>query len=181
MVIKETKNFESHYWRDPKNWRDRLPQEIRIHQLVEERRAVYPEICQHLIRMRSYRLLMVQRKYRLYLDFCGGGDLFHAMLGHEANWASEEDRNTDSFLPQGYIWYIIKALASACLVLRTGTTDEESVQGWKAITHMDWQLTNVLLDFDQRGNVTMTEKEGSKGKGKQPAEVKVTDANLTVS
>ena len=73
MVIKETENFKPSYWRDPMIWRDRLPQEIRIHQLVEERRAADPAMCRHLIHMRAYRLLMRQRKYRLYLDLCTGG------------------------------------------------------------------------------------------------------------
>lgn len=44
-----------------------------------------------------------------------------------------------------YIWYVIKALAGACLVLRNGTIDGEAVTGWRSITHLDLQLTNVFL------------------------------------
>jgi hypothetical protein len=124
--------------------------------------------------MRNYRLLMAQRKYRIYLDFCVGGDIWHAMHALDANWAEQEDvRNPEMILPQGYIWYVIKALASACLVLQNGTTADEPVADWKPITHLDLHLGNVLLDIrpprDAAENEAATGAAGSKGKGKQLA------------
>jgi len=58
MVIKEAKAFTPSRWRDPKNWRDQFPQEIRIHQLLEERRAVEAAMCRHIICCRAHRLWM---------------------------------------------------------------------------------------------------------------------------
>jgi hypothetical protein len=64
---------------------------------------------------------------------------------------------------------MIKSLAGASLVLRNGTTDEVPVPGWKHITYMDWQLTNVLFDFDPRAETT------------EAGTADETDANLLVS
>jgi len=146
MVIKEAKAFTPSRWRDPKNWRDRLPQEIRIHQLLEERRAVDPVMCRHIIRCRAHRLWMEHRRYRLYLDYHSGGDMNGAMTFHAKNWEDGKPTDEDIFVPKGFIWYTIKALATACLVLREGTVDGTTVDGWRPITHLDLQLPNVLLD-----------------------------------
>ncbi|KAI4961539.1 hypothetical protein J4E86_000567 [Alternaria arbusti] len=146
MVIKEAKAFTPSRWRDPKNWRDRLPQEIRIHQLLEERRAVDPAMCRHIIRCRAHRLWMEHRRYRLYLDYHSGGDMNAAMTFHAKNWEDGKPIDEDIFAPEGFVWYTIKALATACLVLREGTIDGTTVNGWRPITHLDLQLPNVLLD-----------------------------------
>jgi hypothetical protein len=84
MVIKETAP-SAREWRDPRNWRDRLPREVKIHQLVEERRAVRPAMLRHIVRYRAHRLMMRKRKYRLFLDFHAGGDLYKAMEDHHDN------------------------------------------------------------------------------------------------
>jgi hypothetical protein len=47
------------------------------------------------------------------------------------------------------MWYIIRSLATACLLLQTGTTEDDPIEGWKPITHLDLQLPNVLLDVSQ--------------------------------
>jgi serine/threonine protein kinase len=146
MVIKETKTFRPSQWRDPKNWRHRLPQEIRIHELLEERRATDPAMCRHVVRSRGHRLWMKARRYRLYLDYHAGGDINRAMGLCASNWRKKERANESIVLPEGFVWYTIKALATACLVLHEGTTAEEPVDGWRPITHLDLHLPNVLLD-----------------------------------
>ncbi|EUC43470.1 hypothetical protein COCMIDRAFT_28065 [Bipolaris oryzae ATCC 44560] len=150
MVIKEAKPFTASQWRDPKNWRDRLPREIRIHELVEERRSIEPDSCCHLIRSRGHRLWMQSRRYRLYLDFYPGGDLRRAMKNYAQNWTRNEDDfdfNQEEYLSEGFIWYTIRALATACLLLHRGTLSDDALHGWKPITHLDLQLPNVLLDI----------------------------------
>jgi hypothetical protein len=61
-------------WRDPVFWRVQLPKEIRIHKLINENR---PEVAvpgyMNIIRHHGYRLMMAQRRFRLYLDYCEGG------------------------------------------------------------------------------------------------------------
>lgn len=146
MAIKETCNHSAGSWRDPKNWRGQLPREIKIHQLVEERRAVDSDMCRNLIHCRGHRLSMRKRKYRLYLDYCSGGDLRNAMASHSRTWEPAVEDNDDfPCLPEAFIWTAVKALATACLVLQNGTTVLEPIQNWKSITHLDIQLPNVLL------------------------------------
>ena len=124
-------------------WRDRAPREVRIHQLVEERRNVAPEECRNLVCFRGYRLFMRKRRYRLFLEFCSGGDILNALdyvdRFHSRNIYS------DVIIPEGFIWCVLKALASACLVLRTGTTASNGIPGWKPITHLDIQAANTFL------------------------------------
>ncbi|KAG9193994.1 hypothetical protein G6011_04029 [Alternaria panax] len=149
MVIKEANTFTKSAWRDPKNWRDRLPREIRIHELLEERRAVDPAMCRHIIRLRAHRLFMRLRRYRLYLDYYAGGDLNCAMKQCADNWKDGKDgANEDMIIPEGFVWYTIKALAEACLLLQNGTTSEIPVDGWRPITHLDLRLPNVLLNLN---------------------------------
>ncbi|KAF2126727.1 hypothetical protein P153DRAFT_68753 [Dothidotthia symphoricarpi CBS 119687] len=151
MAVKETRNHSARHWRDPKNWRGRLPQEVQIHRLVEERRAVDSDKFRHLIRYRGHRLLMSKRKYRIYLDFCSGSDLKCAMVGHSNTWAFKFGEGLGlPFLPEAFIWSVVKALATACLVLQNGTIALEPVRDWKPITHLDIQLANVLLHCKKR-------------------------------
>jgi len=110
---------------------------------------------------------MRHRKYRLYLDLHAGGSLWHAMADLEQNWAlsAEEGRNSSEYLPEEYVWYVIRALAEACMVLRNGTTDDQAIEGWRPITHLDFQLTNVLLDLKKRN----APEAGATRKGKERA------------
>lgn len=67
---------------------------------------------------------------------------------------------------------MIRALASACLVLQNGTIAEERIANWKLITHLDLHLGNVLLDIKVLGDTAekeaSTRSKGLEGKGKQP-------------
>jgi hypothetical protein len=143
MVIKDTQFTDRRHWRDPMHWRSRVPREIRCHQLVEQRRAAEPDMCRFLIRFLGYRLMMTQMRYRIYLEHCEAGDLFHAMSDHD-------QERTAEFLPEAFIWYMMKALATACLVLRHGTIADEPVEEWRPITHLDITPGNVLLGLKKR-------------------------------
>ncbi|KAF2818653.1 kinase-like protein [Ophiobolus disseminans] len=167
MVIKETKSHRPRTWRDPRMWRDRTPQEIRIHELVEDRRIADPDMCHHLVHMRNSRLFMRRRKYRIYLDFYPGGSLDDAISYHDENWGRPKARiNETRYLPEAYIWYVIKALVEACLVLRKGTTNAQPIEGWKPITHLDLQLPNVLLGWQEEADV---QNKSASAKGKERA------------
>jgi hypothetical protein len=176
-VIKETASSAPRDWIDPKKWGDRLPQEIRIHQLLEERRAADRTMCRHLVHMRGHRLFMLSRRYRLYMDMYSCGDLWDAMASHDRYWLRREDDQgaSDSSLPEAYIWYVIRALAGACTVLQTGTIDGEPVEGWKPITHLDLELSNVLLsmaDRDVDPESGATERGKAAGTSNEEVEVK---------
>jgi hypothetical protein len=61
------------------------------------------------------------------------------------------DTADDSTLvPESFIWYLLKALSSACLLLQTGTGVDEPLPEWKPITHLDVQLQNVFLQSNKR-------------------------------
>ncbi|KAI4682520.1 hypothetical protein J4E81_009594 [Alternaria sp. BMP 2799] len=83
-----------------------------------------------------------------------------AMTFHAKNWKDGKPTDEDIFVPEGFVWYTIKALATACLVLREGTTDDTQVDGWRPITHLDLQLPNILL------NVYTPQVPEAKGKAK---------------
>jgi hypothetical protein len=81
------------------------------------------------------------------LDYHAGGDLNAAMGFHVLNWSKEKNHvNEEKFIPEGFVWYTIRALATACLVLQNGTTSDIPINDWRSITHLDLRLPNVLLD-----------------------------------
>jgi len=80
----------------------------------------------------------------LYLDFCSASDMWNTMGTRDKNWKSR-DSDTKDWLREAYIWYIINALATSFIILQTGTLGEKAIDGWKAITYLDFQTTNVFL------------------------------------
>lgn len=136
MVAKDAKPNRKQ-WRDPTYWRSRLPQEVKIHELLEECREDEPDKCRNIIKYYGHRLCMEEMTYRLYLEYCTGGCVEFA-LGSESK--------TEGLVPEAYIWYVIKALANSLRVLQDGT---ENMQGWKPIMHLDVQPGNVFLKLCQ--------------------------------
>ncbi|KAH7092330.1 kinase-like domain-containing protein [Paraphoma chrysanthemicola] len=162
VVVKETASA-ARVWRDPKNWRDQLPKEIRIHQLLEERREADAELCRHIVRYRGHRVFMPQRRHRIYMDFANANTHWEGIENYHRNWAEPRRANFDEnkVLPEEYIWYTLRALAQACLVLHMGTTDVEAIEGWKPITHLDLMLSNILLHVDQTKAADSDHTDGS--------------------
>jgi hypothetical protein len=59
--------------------------------------------------------------------------------------------DSEQCLPEAFVWYVIKALATAILFLQQGTTQGDvAVAGWKPIMHLDMQPPNVLLDLQAK-------------------------------
>jgi hypothetical protein len=119
---------------------DKKPREIRIHQLVEERRLEDEDSCQHLITCKGHRILWVQASYRLYLEFCKAGDVHHATVASYRNEDCKETKGKkleDRLLPEPFIWWVIKCMASACLTLDRGTQSADRVTDWLPIMHLD--------------------------------------------
>ena len=153
MVVKDNAAVSRRAWRDPKNCRDRLSREIAVGRRIESRRAKEPEACQYINRQRGYRLLMSKRRFRLYADFASGGDLYTAVIPYHQRWQTVEGERVDSeeHIPEAFIWYIIKALATAILLLQQGTTQgDEAIADWKPIMHLDMQPANILIDLQAK-------------------------------
>jgi len=77
MAVKECR-VGPRLWRDPIYWRNKLPREISLHKRIDLHR-VRGTTHRNVIQHRGYRLMMRQRRYRLYLQFCSGGTLYDVM------------------------------------------------------------------------------------------------------
>ena len=162
MVVKENATASREAWRDPKNFRDRLPREIAVHRRIEAQRAQEPEARQYIIKYRGHRLLMSKRRFRLYLDYASGGNLQKAMGLYNDKWfgIGFDDASPQDVLPEAFIWQTIKALATACLFLQNGTTSDKAVTDWKPIMHLDFQLPNILLDVQKKKRKSAEDESG---------------------
>jgi hypothetical protein len=72
---------------------------------------------------------MEQTRYRIYLDYYDASDLSCAMAQHF-------QRQTDQDLPEEFVWYMAKALASACIILQRGTMSDEALESWNESVKM---------------------------------------------
>jgi hypothetical protein len=101
-------------------------------------------MCRFLIHFLGYRLMMTQTqmRYCIYLEHYEAGDLFYAMSDYD-------QERTAELPPEAFIWYMMKALVTACSVLRHGTIADEPVEDWGPITHLITPV-NVLLGLKKR-------------------------------
>jgi hypothetical protein len=104
---------DKHVWKHPTKWRGRLPREIYNHKLLDSTRTGVSH--RNIIRHRGYRLMMRERRFRLYLDLCERGVIF-GLVKDENNGLSEESE-VETHLPELFIWQMLKELLDACLVL----------------------------------------------------------------
>ncbi|KAF3009851.1 hypothetical protein E8E13_010552 [Curvularia kusanoi] len=95
---------------------------------------------------------MSKRRFRLYADFATGGAMDSAILKYHLGWHTIVDERIplQGILPEAFIWYVIRALATALIVLQHGTLGDEAVTDWKPIMHLDIQPANILLDVQNR-------------------------------
>jgi serine/threonine protein kinase len=162
------------YWRDPILWRDQLPREIRIHQLIDSNRADAIDDHDTLAEHHGYRLMMRQHRYRLYLTYYEGGDLYAALRGMpdaelkflytsphkqrakspvnyhwDFNFNCYRDDDNDSLprvVPERLICEIIDSLAKACQMLHFRQVDsEDAAEGTHRITHLDIKADNIFM------------------------------------
>ncbi|EMD58950.1 hypothetical protein COCSADRAFT_31102 [Bipolaris sorokiniana ND90Pr] len=173
FVIKEARMTKGD-WRDPIKWRDQVPQEIRVHQLVDSNRANAVGDHDTIIEHYGYRLMMRQRRYRIYLAYYEGGDLHSALRGRMPDpelvelytsprksetkvragysWDAElrcykdPEDNLPPVIPERLILEIIDSLAKACQILHFGQVNYEVVAaGAKRITHRDIKPDNIFI------------------------------------
>jgi hypothetical protein len=177
MVIKEARPDQFN-WRDPLQWRDNLPKEIRNHQKIDSNRiASVNRGHRNLVRHRGYRLMMRQRRFRLFLDYYEGGNLSSATRHHFAKRTHPRDgrlpaywigtaltghfhregdplRLPPAIIPEPFIWEVFRSLIGACQILSSGQAgDVDSLPGWQPITHLDIRFANILLQPRTGGQV----------------------------
>ncbi|KAF2005681.1 kinase-like protein [Amniculicola lignicola CBS 123094] len=142
VVIKDDYSQTRNKWRDPMAWLDRVPFEVRIHQLVETCRGDNTGPARNLIRFRAYRLWMAERRVRIYLDYYNMGSLWGCVF------VPQEEEGRQLIAPvrgiwEEFVWYLLSALVDAVDVLHRGVAGTRG--NWRAITHCDIQPTNVFL------------------------------------
>jgi serine/threonine protein kinase len=150
MIIKEVRphNWK---WRDPTYWRDYLPREIRVHQKIDAKRPGDGKTLGHgnLLRHRGYRLMMRQRRYKLYLDFREGGDLYQGLKEHFERWKKRQAAGSTErlkIIPESLVWHVFSQLVDGCLVLQMGSIPPSTDPTWQPIAHLDISLANVFLE-----------------------------------
>ncbi|KAF1849242.1 uncharacterized protein K460DRAFT_404477 [Cucurbitaria berberidis CBS 394.84] len=150
MVMKEVAPPWFH-WKNPDEWRGKLPREIRIHQLIDSTRT--GDSHQNIIRHRGYRLMMRLKRFRIYTDMCSGGQLADALSDR---WETDprlfdvpktRKQKPLKVLPEAFVWHLLSGLVNACLVLSQGR-ENEKVEGWNPVVHNDLHAPNVLLEKD---------------------------------
>jgi len=134
-----------------------------MHQLVDDGRVVSdnadePADSDHetLVRHHGYRLMMTQRRYRIFFDYYEGGNLWQALEKHcsrmkktfytqgeepglDHDWDEEFGCYRDSEavpgeaglcekIPEGLIWRIASSLVQACQILHFGQVSIGGVQ-----------------------------------------------------
>lgn len=125
-----------------------------MHQLVDEHRQhndTRKADREGLIKHYGHRLMMRQRRYRIYLKYYPGGDLIKAL---QYNTKIHADMLRPDHIPERFIWHVLECLVKACRVLRTGADrpipegdeDEHLFKDWKPITHLDISARNLFME-----------------------------------
>ncbi|KAF9692809.1 hypothetical protein EKO04_009105 [Ascochyta lentis] len=163
MVVKDCEMTANQY-SIPTHWRDQVPKEIALHRRVDRKRKREDTSdvgFEHLVEHHGYRLMMRRRRYRLYLEYYAGGDFGRPVKDIYPYW-SQIYRNDDHFkqldpsglleiptVPEGLIWYVLRSLVKALLILQHGTTSHtETDPEWKSITHLDLNINNTFIRTD---------------------------------
>jgi hypothetical protein len=135
-------------WCDPILWRDRITSQ----KIDENRPHVGGFGHDNLIKHLGYRLVMMHRRYRIYVKYFDGGDLLNAVGLHCEKYPHPYEH--PGGIPEVFIWHVFSSLVAACQVLHFGEVDrvpEAKVRpGWQSITHLDIKWNNIFLQPQPR-------------------------------
>nr|OQO23852.1 hypothetical protein B0A51_08251 [Rachicladosporium sp. CCFEE 5018] len=90
------------------------------------------------------RVLPGRLLYRLTMEYCGYGDLYHGPFRYYASRRVH--------VPEPAIWAMLWGLMEACTVLEQGH-QTTPMPGWQPIVHRDWKMDNFMLsDYPDLAN-----------------------------
>jgi serine/threonine protein kinase len=127
--------------------------EIHIHRKINSIQPPAGRRYQNLIEHKGYRLMMRQRRHRIYLAYHEGRSLWDTVEYSSRRRPFpplRRDRHGryPDIVSEYFIWRVFQALVNACQVLHFGQiSDAPGVRAdWKPITHLDIKPDNVFLD-----------------------------------
>lgn len=118
---------------------------------------------ENVMRIRNHRILGdLTRRTRTYAEFCPHGDLgqWTKWFGKEraakprSMWAelhADRDTKERSWLPEAFLWHVLKSLATAGLLMEKGELDDNPISSWDLILHLDLKPANVFLGLPLTG------------------------------
>lgn len=136
---------------DPQNQSQKITSEIAVMKQLTG--------CDDVVQLRNYRITTPTEPrtgsspasgtvgYRLYLDFCGNGDLSGVIS------MTRKARNAGgvNMVPESFVWHCFERCVTAGLKLYTGNTDGTRRPGWSQIWHRDIKPENVFLGDNNNG------------------------------
>ncbi|CAI6332863.1 unnamed protein product [Periconia digitata] len=139
---------------NPIEWRQRLPREICIHRIIDNAREKDPLGYRNLMRHRGYRLMMFDKRYRIFMDYHAFGDLTDSvqdrrryMDGNLGQWNTSKHPQKER-LPEGFLWHVFRELVKAGQTFRHGHHDIEKrgdFEDWRPLVHRDIGARNVFV------------------------------------
>ncbi|KAH7092317.1 hypothetical protein FB567DRAFT_625351 [Paraphoma chrysanthemicola] len=82
IAARDVATMDPPKWTNPVSWRDQLPREIAIQVRLNEQNGHEHNIHRYL----GHRISFWQRRYRIFNEACGLGDLFRALISYSKPW-----------------------------------------------------------------------------------------------
>ncbi|GAB7366801.1 hypothetical protein MBLNU230_g0753t1 [Neophaeotheca triangularis] len=152
VVVKEVPCTDSYWTKDStwykavsaidKDW-DEMAVEAAALKLAEARAASQGVNGDCVVKFRGYSVNEAEKTFRIYMEYCGFGDLAQVYLRHKK---LVEDGN--GYVPEAAVWWVLESLARACVLLQSGGSPDELND--LEVMHLDLKPMNIILGLPQK-------------------------------